>query len=66
MKYYAAKDKDGTIHISNCNFSTENKYSWFPILSQQFGNGWCFTYYNNIEGLTFENSPQEIEVKIKI
>jgi len=73
MKYWVAKDKDGTIHFSNIkpikpseyykeNPNANNKCFWiFTRKSDAFFLPWN----DDIPGLTFENSPKEINIVLK-
>lgn len=74
MKYWVAKDKNGTIHLGNVkpikpsdfytnNPNANNEIFWI------FDNNPVGTFFivweQDIPGLTFENSPQEVELKLK-
>ena len=73
QKYYVAKDKNGTIHFSNIkpmkpsewqpdNPNANNEIFWIPPQYQSRGEVFFITWDNEIEGLTFENSPKEIKL----
>ena len=74
MKYWVAKDKNGTIHLSNVkpikpsefykdNPNANNEIFWVFENAQE---GTFFIVLNyDIPGLTFENSPQEVVFNLK-
>ena len=75
MKYYVAKDKNGTIHFSNVkprkpsevypnNKNANNEIFWiFDRLPS--GNEFFILWEDDIPGLTFENSPKEVKLQLK-
>lgn len=75
MKYWLAKDKNGTIHFSNVkpqkpsevypnNPNANDECFW--IFDRLPDDSQFFIIWNDeIEGLTFENSPKEVELKLK-
>jgi hypothetical protein len=77
MKYWAAKNKDGTIHLSNVKPIKPSDYyrgtdtypnandSVFWIYDEAPGGIFFVEWEQDIPGLTFENSPQEVELKLK-
>ena len=77
MKYWAAKNNDGIIHLSNVKpikpsdyYKGTNIYpnandSVFWIYDETPGGIFFVVCEQDIPGLTFENSPQEVELKLK-
>ena len=73
MKYWVAKDKDGTIHFSNvkpmkpseANPNNPNANpDIFWIYETLHGTEFFIPWYDDIPGLTFENSPREIKLTL--
>ena len=78
MAFYAAKDKNGKIHISNFkpmkpsewmaeNPDANDEIFWIPPSVNMRANPKLFfvEYNDDIEGLTFENSPKELSFTLK-
>lgn len=72
MKLWVAKDKDGTIHLSNykpmkpkevLKTETANDEIFWPF--EKKDDLFFFVYNGEIEGLTFENSPKEVNITLK-
>jgi hypothetical protein len=67
---WAAKDKNGQIHLANSKPVKPNeKFINNPDANDEIfipNGGYFFVVYDGeIEGLTFENSPKQIELKLK-
>ena len=69
---WAAKDKDGTIHLSNyrprkpkdvLKTETANDEIFWPF--DRKDDLFFIIYEGEIEGLTFENSPKEVDLILK-
>jgi hypothetical protein len=72
--YWLAKDKDGTIHFSNVkpkkpsevfpdNPDANDGIFWmFDRLSD--GSQFFIRWYDDVEGLTFENSPRQVKLSL--
>ena len=67
---WAAKDKNGQIHLTNSKPVKPNeKFINNPDANDEIfipnGGNFFVVYDGEIEGLTFENSPKQIELKLK-
>ena len=76
MKLYVAKDKDGTVHLSNSklmkpsewykdNPNANDEIFFIPFELIDPSTFFVMIDANIIEGLTFENSPKEVVLTIK-
>ena len=61
MKLWIARDKDNTLIIFQSKPLLDNKCNWYEILNEDF---MLIPEYLFPE-VTFENSPQEVELKLK-
>lgn len=61
MKLWIARDGDGALFLFSVKPTKENDY-WY----EHSGYGYCFAEIPNdvFPEVTFENSPQEVELKL--
>lgn len=73
MKYWVFKDRNGSIHLSNVkprkpsevNPNNPNANdSIFWIYDSLNGTEFFIPWYEDIPGLTFENSPREVQLTL--
>jgi hypothetical protein len=66
---WAAKDRNGQIHLSNSKPVKPNEKFNNPDANDEIfipdGGNFFVVYDGEIEGLTFDNSPKQIELILK-
>lgn len=65
MKLWIARDRDGELKLfSQIPFYDEFYESWFALKNDECYGFVGYVDENEIPEVTFENSPQEVELKI--
>lgn len=65
MSYWLAKDKNGSIHFSNIKPVKQDDVFVVDTLIRSHKDIIFVPWFDDVPGLTFENSPQEVSVLLK-
>ena len=63
MKLWIAREKDGSLWLFNVK-PEFNGREWIPYTDDLFPHDYCSIYENIFPEVTFENSPQAVELKL--